>query len=81
MPIRMKLTRISGTREEVAREVAGVFAGYYGEGGEKVGPSPYVGGSQLLLGNATAQGGVNHLLKTKPLPLGFAQEDGGEIII
>ena len=40
-----------------------------------------VGGSQLLLGNATAQGGVNHLLKTKPLPLGFAQEDGGEIII
>ncbi len=49
MPIRMKLTRFSGTREEVAREVAGVFAGHYGEGGDKVGPSPYVGGRKAAL--------------------------------
>ena len=39
------------------------------------------GGSELFLGNATAQGGVDHFLETKPLFLGFAQENGGEIII
>ena len=47
----------------------------------RAGEHLFVGGGQLLLGDATAQGGVDHLLKTKPLPLGFAQEDGGEIII
>ena len=47
----------------------------------RAGRDLFAWGSELFLGNATAQGGVDHFLETKPLFLGFAQENGGEIII
>ena len=34
-------------------------------------------GGKLLLGDTAAQSGVDHFFETEPLPLGFAQEDGG----
>ena len=61
-PVKMKLDRFSGNREQVAQKVAEALAGLYGESLPEAKPSPYGGGREAGLaafGKFSVQGYAN----------------------